>query len=380
MPQNGRLGLEAIEQRPFVLCAQATGYGPASKLLVIAERLVASGLPCAFMGRGIAFELAKRSAGFVEIVEAEASSGSARRMIASASGVLSVMDVDFASLALRAAKPLFVVDSLAWMRRPLPAAFLAARRYWVQDFPGLRAHLSGTSPMPCIIGPIVSETDVPSPASPPRIVVCLGGYDTPYATSEDDAGYARFVVRGLLQSGLAEASDGEVLVMGGASCMERLSREYKREGVRFASLSHREAALARGGAEIVLTAPGLTSTLECFRAGPATFFLPPQNYSQWMILHRLREAGLAPCSFHWQDHLPRGAFSPVWTLAERVPMIRRAIRQVTGDGAAYRVYVERLEQIRNVPKAGLSQKQREFFDSLGPNGAEAIAEELTAFL
>ena len=367
-------------QKPFVLCAQATGYGPASKLLVIAEILAASGLPCLFMGRGIAFELARRSPGFAEIVEAEASSARARKIVASASGVLSVMDVDFASLALGSSKPLFVVDSLAWMRRPLPAAFLSARRYWVQDFPGLRAHLAGTSPMPCIIGPIVSETGVSPPTSPAKIVVCLGGYETPYARSDDDSGYTRFVIRGLLHSGLAEAFDGRLLVMGGARCVERLSHEYEECGVRFVSLSHREAALVRSGAEVLLTAPGLTSTLECFRSGRPTFFLPPQNYSQWLILNRLREAGLAPCSFHWQDHLPGGSFAPVWTMAERVPIVRRAIGRVTADPAAQRDYLEGLKQILKVPKADLSHKQREFFDSLGPNGAVTIAEELTAFL
>jgi hypothetical protein len=67
-------------------------------------------------------------------------------------------------------------------------------------------------------------------------------------------------------------------------------------------------------------------------------------------------------------------------MAERVPIVRRAIGRVTADPAAQRDYLEGLKQILKVPKADLSHKQREFFDSLGPNGAVTIAEELTAFL
>lgn len=363
-------------ERRLVLCAQAVGYGPAAKLLAIAERLRAHHADCLFLGSGIAFELVSRSPDVIEAVEAKPGDARARRVIASARAVVSVMDVEFARLALDLCKPLFAVDSLSWMRRPVPAEFLAARRYWVQNFPGVREHLAAIGPAPSVVGPIVPARERERPSAPSGVVVNLGGCDTPYVVAGDDAGYSDFVVRGLIDSELTSASSREIFVMAGARCIERLRARYGASGVHFVSLPYGEALALRARATLVLTAPGVTTTLECFRSGTPTFFLPPQNYSQWLVLERLCGAGLAPHAFRWADHLEPGAFVEAWTPAERVSMVRRAIRSVAGDAAAGRAYREKLACVARAPTGSLARAQRAFFDTLGPNGAATIAAAL----
>ena len=52
--------------------------------------------------------------------------------------------------------PLYVVDSLLWMREAVPPAFIGAQRYWAQDFLGLREVQGDYQPAPSIVGPILS--------------------------------------------------------------------------------------------------------------------------------------------------------------------------------------------------------------------------------
>jgi hypothetical protein len=363
---------------PVVLCAQAVGYGPAAKLLAVAGRLRAAGVRPVFLGTGIAHELASRSSDLGDAVEAGASDPRARRLVGGAAAVLSVMDAGYARLALELSRPLHVADSLAWLRHPVPPEFLAARRYFVQDFCGVREHLRGISPQPTLVGPIVGARRAAAEPERSRLVVNLGGYDTPYVSCADDCGYADFVVRGLLESGLPAAFSGEAVLMAGARCAESLARRFGGGPLCFVSLARDEAEDLAATAAAVLTAPGLTSTLECFRSGTPTFFLPPQNYSQWWILEKLRAAGLAPCALHWADHLRGADVVERMSLAARVPVVRRAIRHLTGDARVRRSFREALGGMASQPRQELARAQAAWFASLGSDGAAAIASELIA--
>lgn len=361
---------------PVVLCAQPIGYGPAAKLLAVAERLRAGGVRPVFLGTGTAHELVSRSPDLGEAVEAAPSDPRARRIMRSASAVLSVMDPDYARLAMELSRPLHVADSLSWMRHPVPAEFLSARRYWVQNFSGVREHIRGVSPKPTVVGPILSAVAPSRPKQRSRLVVNLGGYETPYVSSTDDSGYAEFVVQGLIDSRLPSAFPGDTILMAGARCAETLERRFGGSSLRFVSLRHDEAEDLGSTAAVVLTAPGLTSTLQCFRSGTPTFFLPPQNYSQWWILTKLRAARLAPCAFHWADHLPEGEVVEAMTLPERVPIVRRAIRSLSGDERARRDFREALRRIAGWPREDLARAQIAYFDALGSDGAATIASAL----
>lgn len=360
----------------IVVCAQAVGYGPAAKALAIAEALRVHGEDCLFLGNGIAFELVSRSPDLIDAVQACAGDARAHEVVASARAVLSVMDVDFARLALDLDRPLYVADSLWWMRRPLPAEFLAARRYWMQNFPIVRERLP-LSRAASIVGPIVPPRERRRESDSSSVVVNLGGCDIPYVIDGDDAGYSDFVVRGLLDSGLAHDAGTTILLMAGARRAETLRARYGGNRLEIVSLPHDEAQMVQSAAALVLTAPGATATLECFAAGTPTFFLPPQNFSQWKILAELSAAGLAPHAFQWADHLPAGELVEPWTQPERVSMFRKAIHRVVADAGARQTFRDKLNGVAAAPGADLARAQRAFFDSLGRNGAAQIAAELS---
>jgi hypothetical protein len=290
------------------------------------------------------------------------------------------MDRDSLRLARALGKPSFVVDSLFWMRDRVPADFLASRRYWVQDFIGVRERVAASTPGAVVVGPIV-ESAPPTPA-PARsgVVVNLGGIDSPYRSGDDDFGWADFVIEGLLASDVLRAFDGPALVMGGRRCVEHLRRRHAGAGLDFASLSHADALARLRRAALVLTAPGLTTTLECFQLAVPTFFLPPQNYSQWWILKKLRERELAPAAFHWEDGLREHPLVERMPEATRVPLLRALLARAFDDRAAARAFCAALAGVPAVDRPTLAARQRDFFATLGANAVAAIAGEMEASL
>jgi len=366
---------------PTLICAAMPfGYGPAAKLLTLAEALKARGLRLTLVGRGIALELASRAGHlFGEVLPGEPSAR-AQTAVASSAGVLSVMDRDVAAAATAAAVPLYVVDSLLWMRDAIPPAFREARRYWAQDFPGLRDVQGDFEPKPAIVGPIVSRPLARRAAAQEGLVINLGGAETPEGADATAARYADFVVQGFLDSALAARFAGRATVMAGSHAIEVLEARHRDRGLGLASLPHAQALERLARASLVLTSPGLTTTLESFQCGVPTYFLPPQNYSQWCTLRRLRAADVAPHALHWEDLPGSPRLRDRMPEAERAPLVRVALGRFTANGDARACFSRQLGAIGEADHEELIGRQRRFFDALGPDGGVTIADELAVDL
>jgi hypothetical protein len=361
----------------LVCCAIPLGYGPAAKLAVLAEALECRGMRLMFVGRGIALEFAARhSQLFDDVVPAESPVEVSAALIRSSAGVVSLMDRQFSPLAAEFDRPLFVVDSLLWMRDRLPDAWHRATRLWAQNFIGLHASPGLRWPRVSIVGPIVAPALPQRDASTNRLLVNLGGCESPDGEGRIAALYAHFVVANLLASPLAAAYAQRTALIAGQRCVESLRDRYAGCGIEFRCLAHNDTLAEIGRAALVLTAPGLTMTLECFQRGVPTFFLPPQNYSQWCILRALRGQGLAPAALHWEDLTPSQRLADQLPEAIRNPLVRKSVLQHTADSVAAKDLQRRLAQIAVIDHAGLACRQREFFKSLGADGAETIVNEL----
>jgi len=363
--------------RPTLLCcAFPFGYGPAVKLLLIARRLRAAGVHTTFLGHGISHEMAANCTGaFDEVIHAKPTDPQVTQHIASAAGLFSMMDRDFASLAQAQGKPVYVADSLTWKREQLPTPFTAAKRYWVQNFAPNGTHTQRNANT-VSVGPIV-EPRQPTPAHQRRgLVINLGGCETPAGPEAENFAYADFVMRGTLQSGATETFASHITLLAGHHAVARLRVAFPDCGIALHTATHDEALDHLGTAACVLTSPGLTTTLECFQFAMPTYFLPPQNYSQWCILQHLQESGIASGSFTWSQIKPH--FPALDTLPEsdRTALVRQAITEVSANQHAREMFAASLQQRLATDPTALAIRQREFFESLGPNGVDTIAGEL----
>jgi hypothetical protein len=365
-----------MPRRTLVCCAFPFGYGPAAKLLHIARRLQRSELRLVFLGTGIAHELVARSSCFDEVLPVAANKERAREVIRSATALLSLMDREYAPVAVELGRPLFVADSLLWMRDPVPPLFRRAQRYWVQNFVGVPERLAEAGPNAALVGPIVAPAGAPGRQGT-RVVVNLGGCEAPAGLAGGDPAYFDFVFRVLVDSGLLTAPRCGAVFLAGERCIRYLRERAPGCGLELVSASHEDSMSLMRTARWVITAPGLTACLECFQAGVPTLFLPPQNYSQWWVLKALRRQGLAPGSFHWEDLLPGCSVTERMPEAVRGPLVRDAIRDLTQDGRADQLLREGLASALAGSPHDLAVRQRAFFDSLGPDGTAQIVHDLS---
>jgi hypothetical protein len=346
--------------------------------LTIANALRGERPELVFVGTGIAHELAKRSRVFDEIVLAPPDTARARQVVRSGDGLVAVMDREYFLLARDADIPVFAVDSLFWLRQPVPDLFRAAHRAWVQDFEGVRERLRQTRVRAEIVGPIVPAHPHAPRRSDRLLVLNLGGGESPYTSPGMESAYPDLVVRALLASDLAASFDRRMVLIAGQRLVERLASAYPSCGIDFRSVSHDESASLLGAATIVVTSPGLTTSLECFQLSTPTYFLPPQNSSQWWILDTFRRRRLAPISLHWADLQAR---RPVPKLAPQA--IREAIvREIVSDLAPADEVAGRLSQvmsrIAHASHDELARRQHDYFESLGANGATMVARALVS--
>lgn len=368
--------------RTLVCCASSFGYGPVAKLLAIAQALRDRPVKprLVFVGTDIAYELAARANVFDEVMFGAPETARVRQAVRSGDGLLSVMDRHYFPLAQDADIALFAVDSLFWLRQPVPESIRIARRAFVQDFDGVRQRLGQTAVRAEIVGPIVRSLPSAPPRSDRRLVVNLGGGESPYGSLEHRPGYADLAVRAILTSELATRFDRQIVLISGQRLSERLGHTYPGCGIDFRSVSHDQALSLLGSATLVVTSPGLTTSLECFQLSTPTYFLPPQNSSQWWILDVFRRHELAPISLHWDDLEPRRALPRLLPQDVRETIVREIVGPLmTGSDVASRL-ARVLSRIAHTDHDALVARQRRYFDSLGANGATVIAEALATWL
>src|SRR5262245_25139638 len=242
----------------LVCCAIPLGYGPAAKLAVLAESLSQRGVRLVFVGRGIALEFAARhSRLFNDVVAADSPSEVSATLWRSADGMMSIMDREFAPATMEFGKPLFVVDSLLWMRDALPSSWHGARRIWAQNFVGLHECEYLRAPQVRVVGPIVASRASPVVGAPTGLLVNLGGCEPAGNSDNRGMAYARFVVEQLLLSPLAVRFSGRATLIAGERCVLDLRQRYGKGPIEFRSLTHNDALAELNRAEVVLTAPGL---------------------------------------------------------------------------------------------------------------------------
>ena len=285
------------------------GYGPASKVAAVIRKLQADGAECVFCGHGIAYEFLRRE----EICETvwldlytKEGRDRLRHLSSSFHYGLTAMEplfVEHRSLDL----PVGYMDSLLWMWEGSHFAqnpsLNAVNHYFIQDSfdARQRAERHGIR-NPVFVGSIF---DLPEPSGKrrARAIIHFGGVENIFVPFE----------RILYPFGMMKVLGGlislwsqfdEVLVVSGSRVCERLASLWKHLPLRFATLKHQEFVKTLSESVILVTTPGLTTLLEAFALGVPTIFLPPQNYSQYLILRKLEERGYPLPLMNWPRFFP----------------------------------------------------------------------------
>lgn len=193
------------------------------------------------------------------------------------------------------------VDSLAWLWDKPLAVPSEVEAYFFQDLPMFPATPSNISPFgnrAIPTGPIVSTRKGPESLNVELeydLLVSLGGVDNfEVSISGGTARYHEVIGRQLRK--LHTFQPEKTIVYGNRSMLGAFPETIPGNGSQIAFLGSAQKA------KVVTLSPGLTSILELASSGIGFSLLPPQNYSQAKIAHRMRH--LVPIA-SWAGVLPR---------------------------------------------------------------------------
>ncbi|HEX8454710.1 MAG TPA: hypothetical protein VF647_21700 [Longimicrobium sp.] len=345
----------AAQGESCAFLSSAFGFGPISKAVAIAAEIKRRrpGITLHCFGAGLDYDFARTSPAFdrvyrVDVDRPEVLASLAEHLEAY-QAVFSVLNLDILPFWAGRRTPLYMVDSLAWMWPGPPPGIEHATRYFVQDYlvpPSRLREWSSRLPIE-VVAPIEATADyVTRRADAPddQVLVSLGGCANPFVDPALYDEYADLIVGQVLES----VGEGEVTVC----CNQRLAARLRgrlgtRTGVRIGHLPHREFVERLSTARVVLTSPGITTTLEAMALGKIPHFVLPQNYSQALISEQYaHELGPGRCmafsGFGDEFAVPPGL--PETDGLERVTSILRAIlRDHRGEVG------ERIHRMINTP-------------------------------
>lgn len=324
----------------LVCTATAFGYGPVSKLLTVCKLLAQHRLE--FVGTGVALELARHAQCFSGIYEADPASreGQAvlRDLLAGADLLVNVLEPTALDAAWECRIPCCYIDSLFWMWAGLPSECNDVACYVVQRFPGVsekQKHFGHQVANLRPVGPIVDRAYLGKESREDLLLINLSGLESPFARVSDGLLYPEPVVAALVEA-LRGTPWSNVVVAGNRAVMAQLEQRYGRPGLAFRHLSHEDFLRLLARSRMLLSSPGLTATYEALVYRTPIRFLPPQNYSQALMLGLHRQSGLADLSLGWNDLYADAAIPPDLPEDEGVRRVLRSIQRFGEDADGQR--------------------------------------------
>lgn len=362
--------------------AVAFGYGPVGKALTLRPHL--EGVECVLLASRSTAELGWRS-GFDRIVSCDTDD---RRALAAAAAEFSAADVFISVMnpvsvefAADFGLPTVVVDSLLWMWDEVPPTMAHADCYVAQGFPGVGEAIGRFGVRnPLMTGAIVDTRFRGRRPQRSQLLVNFGGMRSRHITPFGNSSYPEHLGESLNRV-LRHHQFDRVLVTGDARTMAALGRDARIPRAEFGSLGHDDFLRELAESALVLTSPGLTTTYEAFAYGIPVGFLPPQNFSQFIILTRLRAAGAAASSFHWTDPYPDMDIDVGCAESVGVEHVLACIDRFADDKAAQQAHDEMVAAaIGGAARAGLDGQRQFLAAHGGADGARQAADAVLAVL
>lgn len=267
------------------------GFGPASKAAAIAGEIKRRfpQIKTYFFGDSFALRFAELSKSFDFSIEAEVDDAAQVEKIIpqlkNYDAVFSVLNLPLLPLWRKSFGRLFFVDSLAWMWREPPTGIENAEIYFVQDYLVTSARVEKWSEKLRIISipPVgILPDDNFSVTSPNDrsnlLLVNFSGCSNQYV----DLKVYRKYVTNLSEVIIEEASERfeEIEIYVNQTLADHLKTRFSRSPVKIGFLPKPEFLQRLAESRFLLTAPGITTTLEAIALKTPLGFLLPQNDSQ----------------------------------------------------------------------------------------------------
>ena len=195
-----------------------------------------------------------------------------------------------------------VYDPLFWFWPTLPVKNMENLTYLCQNFPGVSERInalpSNLKRFFLLVPPMDPFTDKTIFLSDPNnnyLLVNLCGFFNPIKTLD---GYAELILETI--SNVIDKTNWErVLIVGNPKILDSIKIRHKK--FTYCSLEYSQMMLEMKSAGLILSCPGLNSTMEAISLGTPICFLPPQNFSQARQLNQFALSALVNVNLDWSN-------------------------------------------------------------------------------
>lgn len=297
------------------------GFGPVSKAVSIAGELKAESprRELHYFGEGIAHDYAHKSGVFDRVfrvdVDRHDSLSKLVPTLASYRAVVSVMNFELLPLWPRT-PPLYLVDSLAWMWPGPPPGIENVRTYFVQDYLLTKARADEwRERVPLVvIAPVETASEL-SKTKPwtrrNQLLVNFSGAANPFAPRGLYEMYGLVLGTAILSA--AQSRYEKIVICCNESLAAYLRARLDAASVSIGHFPHEEFVELLLTSRMLLSAPGITTTLEATATDTPVKFLLPQNDSQALLGETYRELlGDDAC-------IPFSRFGPEFSFPRALP-------------------------------------------------------------
>ena len=345
--------------------AEAFGFGPASKLLLLAGKLRASAnLRATYLGDGCAYELCS-SGPFDTVLYGDPTDlrreSLLNRQLASADVLVSSMEFKPLAAARNLGLTTIVFDSLFWMWPELSCDPKNVNLYFCQNFLGVKDRVAELGrPANLHVVPPLTLAEQFAWQGGGTVILNFGGMDNPYADKAGVLGYAVCMLKALLEECRRQGVGLEVC---GRSWVNReLSRIFA-DGFACLGTLAPEAFQARlRQARCLITSPGLETLYEAFTLGVPTFMLPAQNNSQAFQAQKLKREIPRLAGVEWQDLMKTDLLDRPLAPAEMTQQALACAARVQEDANADALLRGAVREFLQQDAATLDRQRREQFD------------------
>lgn len=294
------------------------GFGPVSKAVTIANELArrSTDLQLDFFGNGVDMEFARKSGLFHSFIETDVDNREALHcllpLLRHYDVIVAVLTLDILPLWKKGKTKLFFVDSLAWMWSKAPVGIENADIYFIQDYLFTNSDYTNWTTSKSIssilVAPIESTKHLKTPAIVEnRLLLNFSGCMNPFVNKS----FYKEYVNVLSEIVIACSSNKfeSILICCNSHLSDYLSRKFC--NWKHVSVSHlaNELFLDRlASSAKILTAPGITTTLEAIKLNRPVKYILPQNYSQYLISEQYKKI------LHPGSSMPFSVFGDEFTI------------------------------------------------------------------
>lgn len=223
------------------------------------------------------------------------------------------------------------VDTLFWMWDKLYADFRSVEKYYIQNFYGVKEQLEtfqGLIINEEVVNPIINIQAKYQSEKEDMILVNLGGIENIYTGKTE---FYHFFAEKLLSVFKQQEWNKQykIYLCGGGKTIDELRTLYHNPSEQFyvGVLGQKEYLSKLSTCKYFLSMPGLTSFYESLFYRANTYFLLPQNYSQYLQLCAYRSHDSRIKGVSWDDFSRYVQIKPFIPEIEGIALIKQCVEQ-----------------------------------------------------